>query len=75
MAIDVLSVPPMSDAPERVFSGARRLISWDRARLSVENVEKLECLNNWVQNNHVQQLYVEFDGERIEISGDEGSIE
>jgi hAT family C-terminal dimerisation region len=27
MAIDVLSVPLMSDAPERVFSGARRLIS------------------------------------------------
>lgn len=27
IAIDVLSVPPMSDAPERVFSRARRLIS------------------------------------------------
>jgi hypothetical protein len=33
MAIDILSIPPMSDEVERVFSGVRRTISWDRARL------------------------------------------
>jgi hypothetical protein len=27
MAIDILSIPPMSDEPERVFSGARRTVS------------------------------------------------
>ena len=27
MAIDILSIPAMSDEPERVFSGARRTIS------------------------------------------------
>jgi hypothetical protein len=26
IAIDILSIPPMSDEPERVFSGARRTV-------------------------------------------------
>jgi len=30
MAINILSIPPMSDEPERVFSGAYRTVSWDR---------------------------------------------
>ncbi|KAI8412261.1 hypothetical protein FOFC_08891 [Fusarium oxysporum] len=46
MAIDILSVPAMSDDPERVFSCARRTISWDRARLSTDTIEKLQCLND-----------------------------
>jgi hypothetical protein len=47
MAIDILSIPAMSDEPERVFSGARRTISWERAQLSAENIERIECLKNW----------------------------
>ena len=49
MAIDILSVPAMSDEPERVFSGARRTISWERAQLSAVNIERVECLKNWQQ--------------------------
>ena len=30
IAINILSIPPMSDEPERVFSGGRRTVSWDR---------------------------------------------
>ncbi|KAF4334808.1 ribonuclease H [Fusarium beomiforme] len=30
MAVDILSIQAMSAEPERVFSGARRTISWDR---------------------------------------------
>ncbi|KAM3536754.1 hypothetical protein ARSEF1564_010323, partial [Beauveria bassiana] len=29
MAVDILSVPAMSDDPERVFSCTRRMVSWD----------------------------------------------
>jgi hypothetical protein len=29
IALDILSIPAMSDEPERVFSGARRTISWE----------------------------------------------
>ncbi|EED11559.1 hypothetical protein TSTA_008550 [Talaromyces stipitatus ATCC 10500] len=44
MAIDILSIPAMSDEPERAFSGARRTISWERVQLSAENIERIECL-------------------------------
>ena len=49
MAIDIFSIPAMSDNPERVFSGARRTISWERARLGAAMIEKLECLKNWIK--------------------------
>ena len=47
LAIDILSIPAMSAEPERVFSGARRTISWERAQLSPEQLEKAECLKYW----------------------------
>jgi hypothetical protein len=47
MAIDILLIPAISDEPERVFSGARRTISWERAQLSAESIKRLECLKNW----------------------------
>ena len=55
MAIDILSIPAMSDEPERVFSGARRTISWERARLGAETIEKLECLKHWHQSGISQE--------------------
>lgn len=47
MAIDILSIPAMSAEPERVFSGARRTVSWERAKMSAETLEKVECLKHW----------------------------
>ena len=47
MAIDILSIPAMSDEPERVFSGARRTVSWDRAQMGAETLERVECLKHW----------------------------
>ena len=38
----------MSAEVERVFSGTRRTISWDRTRLSIKTVEMLECLKHWI---------------------------
>jgi hypothetical protein len=35
MALDILSIPAMSDEPERVFSGARHTVSWERSQLDV----------------------------------------
>jgi hypothetical protein len=51
MAIDILSIPAMSAEPERIFSGGRRTISWDRAQLEAETVEKLECLKHWERSS------------------------
>jgi hypothetical protein len=47
MAIDILSIPPMSDEPERVFSGARRIVSWDKGQIELETIEMRECLKHW----------------------------
>jgi hypothetical protein len=47
MAIDILSIPAMSDKPERVFSGARRTVSWDRVQMGAETLERVECLKHW----------------------------
>ena len=50
MAIDILSIPAMSAEPERVFSGARRTISWQRMRLGVKIIEAGECLKSWIKS-------------------------
>jgi hAT family C-terminal dimerisation region len=47
LAINVLSIPGMSDKPERKFSGARRTISWERAAFNMDTVEMTECLKDW----------------------------
>jgi hAT family C-terminal dimerisation region len=47
LAVTVLSFPPMSDEAERVFSGARRTISWDRCRLMPDIIEAAECLKHY----------------------------
>ena len=36
----------MSAESERVFSGARRTIRWDRASLTAEMVEMMQCLKH-----------------------------
>ena len=47
MAIDILSIPPMSDELERVFSGARRIVTWDKGQIEPETIEMRECLKHW----------------------------
>lgn len=58
LAIDILSIPAMSDEPERVFSGARRTISWDRMQLGVENIEKTQCLKSWLKSGLVSETEI-----------------
>ena len=49
MAINIFSIPAITDDPEQVFSGVRRIISWERARLRAVMIKKLECLKNWIK--------------------------
>ena len=67
-------MPAISDDSERVFSCTRHTISWDRARLSTETIEKLECLGNWVQNDLIRKLYIVVDNEIIDISGNGSEV-
>jgi hypothetical protein len=50
-AIEILSIAAMSDDVERVFSGGRRTISWERSRLGLHTVEATECLGSWFPLN------------------------
>jgi hAT family C-terminal dimerisation region len=47
MAINILSIPAMSDEPERVFSGACCMILWERGQLDPKTIEMTECLKYW----------------------------
>jgi hypothetical protein len=61
MAIDILSIPPMSAEPERIFSGARRTISWDRFRLNPHIIERGECLKSWIKAGLVSCNLVDLE--------------
>ena len=50
MAIDILSIPPLSDKIEGVFSGVRRAIPWERGSLHMETVQIQELIGNWNKN-------------------------
>ena len=50
LATELLSIPAMSDEPERVFSGGRRTVSWERAQMSPSELEKNECLKSWIRS-------------------------
>jgi hypothetical protein len=57
MAIDILLIPPMSNEPERVFSGARRIVSWDRGKLEPDIIEMRECLKNWKRSGILDTFF------------------
>jgi hypothetical protein len=58
MAIDILSIPAMSDEPERVFSGARRTISWERAQMEPPTIEMVECIKHWKKSGILTQIVI-----------------
>ena len=52
MALDILTIPAISAAPERLFSSANITISDRRNRLYSDTTEAIECLKSWrkIQN-------------------------
>jgi hypothetical protein len=57
MAINILSIPPMSDKPERVFSGTRYMVSWDRGQMEAEIMEIREYLKHWKRTGILQTFF------------------
>lgn len=69
MAIDIFSIPSESAEPERAFSGARRTASWDRLKMSCQNLERVECIGNWLREGLIEPsseggMGLPCDGER-----------
>lgn len=74
MAVEILSIPAMSAEPERVFSGARRTISWDRCQLGGRTIERGECMKSWIKSGITQGIPVDL-GEGDENENMEDSEE
>lgn len=47
MALNILSVPAMSDEPERLFSSAGLTLTDRRNRAGIDLIEALEQLKSW----------------------------
>jgi hypothetical protein len=56
-AIEILSIPAMSDEPERVFSGGRHTVSWERMQIGMSSLEHTECMKSW----HRSGILIEED--------------
>jgi asparagine synthetase A len=56
IALDILSIPAMSDELERVFSGARRTVSWERSQLDIQTLECIECLKHWKRSGILNEF-------------------
>jgi hypothetical protein len=41
----------MSDKPERIFSGSRRTVSWEKTTMTAATLEQLECMRDWKRDN------------------------
>jgi len=53
MGVELMSIPAMSDEPERVFSSAKLHITDRRNRLGDDIIQASECLKSWVQQGLV----------------------
>jgi len=60
----------MSAEPERVFSGARKTISWERMKLGELTIEMLKCLKHWIRSGLTAEVgYLENVVEGVNFDG------
>ena len=59
----------MSAEPERVFSRARRTISWERMLLGSPTVKKGECMKSWIRSGITRGIPVELAEQFLEEDG------
>jgi hypothetical protein len=64
----------MSAEAERVFSGARRTISWERASLSARTIDRLECLKNWLKSKLSHGVFLSKEGNNMRAEDVESMI-
>ena len=57
IAIDILLIPAISNKPERVFSGARCTVAWDRGQIELETIEIRECLKHWKRSRILDTFF------------------
>ena len=70
MAIDILSAPAMSAEAERVFSRARRQISYDKDGLKASTIAQKECLKSWQIQELVDETMDVVERSEVELQSD-----
>ena len=58
MALDILSIPAMSNEAEQVFLGAHHMISWERAQMEPPTIEMVECIKHWKKSGILNQIVI-----------------
>ena len=62
----IFAIAPMSDEPERVFSGAKHTIAKTRTRLTPGLVEEMECIKHWTSRGLLAGCPMEENIQAIE---------
>ncbi|OAA63224.1 transposase [Akanthomyces lecanii RCEF 1005] len=68
MALDLLSIPPMSAECERLFSVAGQMVSPFRTRLEASTIGVTQTVRSWVRNGLIDSA-----DSLIDVSGEAGS--
>ena len=73
MASDHLGIPSSSADAERVFSDARRIITFDRNAIHPRTVSKILCLKSWIKAFGSDWLFndFKFNDEAMDTSDEE----
>jgi hypothetical protein len=66
MALDVFTIPAMSDEPERVFSSTGLMVRPHRSRLSQKIIAMSQCLRNWSRQDLVTFQIFDTMKERLQ---------
>lgn len=70
MALDIFSIPCMSDEPERIFSLAGLLVTKRRNRLGCNIIEASECLGDWDRHDFTRICMTKSLREKEDSDGD-----
>ena len=58
MVLNILLILVMSDEAERVFSGARRTILWERAQMEPPTIKIVEYIKYWKKSGILNQIVI-----------------
>ena len=64
----------MSAEAKRVFSAARRTISWERSSLSARTIENLKFLKHWPKSKLSHGVFLSKEGNNIRAEDVESMI-
>ncbi|KAH0223992.1 hypothetical protein KCV06_g10440, partial [Aureobasidium melanogenum] len=77
LAIDIFTIPAMSDDPERTFSSAGLMVRPHRGQLNDSSVTETQCLKNWLKGDVVTMAVFasQMEEETTPIQGDDDDDE